>query len=123
VAAVLEWVELPDDEHDEQHDDVERLMQQPGIVDELLDLVRWLRPSWHARAACRSASIDAFFVGKGKSIEPARRICADCPVRLDCLQYAMEHDDVTGVWGGFSYLERRHARRNGASAAEMLASG
>jgi WhiB family transcriptional regulator, redox-sensing transcriptional regulator len=48
-------------------------------------------------------------------------ICAGCPVRLDCLEYAMEHDDVQGLWAGTSHLQRRAARRRGLDAVTLLA--
>ncbi|RJQ77830.1 WhiB family transcriptional regulator [Pseudonocardiaceae bacterium YIM PH 21723] len=40
----------------------------------------------------------------------AKRVCAGCPVRRSCLQYALHHD-VQGVWGGTTEDERRQMRR------------
>ena len=36
----------------------------------------------------------------------AKQICAGCPVRLDCLQYALAKPEDHGVWGGLNEMER-----------------
>lgn len=38
----------------------------------------------------------------------ARRICATCPVRLDCLQHAIVNREEFGIWGGAGEHIRRH---------------
>lgn len=76
---------------------------------------------WRAQAACRGVNPDVFFPDKGQSVARARAICARCPVRDACLEYALaagsNHVDV-GVWGGTTTRERRqirNARRPGRS--------
>jgi WhiB family redox-sensing transcriptional regulator len=52
-------------------------------------------------------------------VEVARRICATCPVREQCLEYALQFRIDHGVWGGCSERERRRIlkrRRVAASA-------
>jgi hypothetical protein len=52
----------------------------------------------------------------------ARAICARCPVRVECLDYALEvGDPLLGVWGGTSKLERRRMR--GTRSSTMLLDG
>ena len=68
-------------------------------------------PPWAERAACRYADPETFFPEKGGSTKEAKRICAMCEVREECLSYALEHDERFGVWGGFSERERRALRR------------
>jgi hypothetical protein len=34
-------------------------------------------------------------------------LCQECPVRVACAQYALDHRDVRGVWGGTTAAERR----------------
>lgn len=36
----------------------------------------------------------------------AKRICRDCPVRLECLTFAYENDERHGIWGGLDGRER-----------------
>ena len=44
---------------------------------------------------------------RGESAESARRVCARCPVREPCLDYAITNRIVYGVWGGLTGRERR----------------
>jgi WhiB family redox-sensing transcriptional regulator len=43
-------------------------------------------------------------------MQPAKTICAGCPVRTECLDYALADDTLVGVWGGTSETERDHIR-------------
>lgn len=70
---------------------------------------------------CRGKDPDIFFPERGASLRPAQRICAGCVVRNECLEYALQHGERFGVWGGASERERRRIRRTrrlGASAIE-----
>jgi WhiB family transcriptional regulator, redox-sensing transcriptional regulator len=73
--------------------------------------------SWRALAACRGADLDLFFPGRGESAEPAQQICAGCPVRQPCLDYANRHSIVHGVWGGLAERDRRPLRTGYLRAA------
>jgi WhiB family redox-sensing transcriptional regulator len=75
-------------------------------------------PAWHSRAACRGMGADVFFPEKGavglRKMASAREVCASCPVRPECLSFALDTDGITpGVWAGTSERERRrmHSRR------------
>ena len=72
---------------------------------------------WRYRAACRGADLGLFFPGRGESAGPARRICAACPVREACLDYALRHGITHGIWGGLAERDRRalRSRRTGAA--------
>lgn len=50
---------------------------------------------------------DLFFPPRGDQGVEARRICGGCPVRLQCLQGAVERGEEYGIWGGLSEAERR----------------
>ena len=76
-----------------------------------------LSAGWRYRAACRGADLDLFFPGRGESAEPARRICALCPVRQPCLDYALSGGIVHGIWGGLAERDRRALRTRHVSAA------
>ena len=40
----------------------------------------------------------------------AKTVCGRCPVRLQCLEYAMIAEDEAGIWGALTALERRQLR-------------
>lgn len=64
-------------------------------------------------ALCVQTDPEAFFPEKGGRVEPAKRVCARCPVRAECLEYALAHDERFGVWGGQSAAARARMRRRG----------
>ena len=66
---------------------------------------------WASEAKCLQADPDTFFPEKGGSTREAKRICADCPVRSECLEHALEQDEKFGIWGGLSERERRKLKR------------
>lgn len=68
---------------------------------------------WQERALCAQTDPEAFFPEKGGSTREAKRICAGCDVRAECLDYALAHDERFGIWGGLSERERRRLRRVG----------
>uniref|UniRef100_UPI003F493FC8 WhiB family transcriptional regulator n=1 Tax=Nocardia suismassiliense TaxID=2077092 RepID=UPI003F493FC8 len=65
---------------------------------------------WQERALCAQTDPEAFFPEKGGSTEGAKRICQACEVREQCLQYALDHQERFGIWGGLSERERRQLR-------------
>ena len=67
--------------------------------------------SWQERALCAQTDPEAFFPEKGGSTREAKRICTTCEVRAECLEYALEHDERFGIWGGLSERERRRMKR------------
>jgi WhiB family redox-sensing transcriptional regulator len=67
--------------------------------------------TWQERALCADTSFDLFFPERGESTWPAKRVCVDCPVRNQCLDFALDHMEKFGIWGGHSERERRRLRR------------
>lgn len=67
--------------------------------------------TWQERALCAQTDPEAFFPEKGGSTREAKKICAGCEVRPECLEYALAHDERFGIWGGLSERERRRLRR------------
>jgi WhiB family transcriptional regulator, redox-sensing transcriptional regulator len=75
---------------------------------------------WQDLAACAGMDTDLFFPqeniggpqkGKGISgeherVKQALGVCRECPVRRECLLYAIELN-CTGIWGGMDTAERR----------------
>ncbi|HSH31715.1 MAG TPA: WhiB family transcriptional regulator [Candidatus Saccharimonadales bacterium] len=70
-----------------------------------------------SKGNCRNEPPSRFFPSDGVGVEIARRICAGCPVKALCLEYALEQRIKDGVWGGASERERRRIlkRRRDAS--------
>lgn len=52
-----------------------------------------------------------FFPEKGESARAAKQVCRRCRVRAECLDYAIEHNELFGVWGGTSERDRRLIKR------------
>lgn len=73
---------------------------------------------WVDQALCTEVDIgDLFFVEKGGSTRPAKRVCSQCPVAAECLAYALEHEIEYGVFGGLSARQRRDLKRASRKAA------
>jgi len=72
---------------------------------------------WRYRAACRGTDLEVFFPGRGQSAEHARQICASCPVCELCLDYALRHGIVHGIWGGLTERDRRAPRSRHVSTS------
>lgn len=74
---------------------------------------------WRDDGACTgmtethgAAEVSAiFFPERGASLKRARAICAECPVREQCLEHALTQPEKCGIWGGKSEKERRVMRR------------
>src|SRR5947209_6382070 len=50
------------------------------------------RADWIGQAACAGVDSTLFFPAKGENIDAAMALCAGCPVKLECLAFALEHD-------------------------------
>ena len=67
--------------------------------------------SWQHKALCSQTDPEAFFPEKGGSTREAKKVCASCEVRAECLEYALANDERFGIWGGLSERERRKLKR------------
>ncbi|WP_414169116.1 WhiB family transcriptional regulator [Streptoverticillium reticulum] len=69
--------------------------------------------SWQTRGVCYGMDVedaDATFFPLPRdheAIAEAKELCAACPVRRECLNYALENDLKDGIWGGVTEAERR----------------
>jgi WhiB family redox-sensing transcriptional regulator len=59
------------------------------------------RAEWMDHAACKGLTA-LFFPEPGENTDQARAICAECPVAVECLEYAETQNERFGVWGGRS---------------------
>lgn len=73
--------------------------------------------SWRENARCAGEDTEQFFPPRDKTkyktiAAEAKSHCFGvngnnpCPVRQECLWYAIESDEVHGIWGGMSHRER-----------------
>lgn len=74
--------------------------------------------AWRLLARCADYDPDLFFpIGSGgPALRQARRakaVCAQCPVRVDCLEWAQATQQAHGVWGGLDESEREQLRAGG----------
>ena len=76
---------------------------------------------WRQHAACRGAT-EKFFPPDQRRGEhrpwspvPAQRVCATCPVVVECLTYAVDAREGHGIWGGAGGDLLRGLRRVRAS--------
>ena len=76
----------------------------------------WDAHDWRHSALCRDTSPEMFFpVGTtGPAVDQiaaAKRICEECPVTTECLEFAVLTGQESGIWGGATEDERRAIRR------------
>lgn len=76
---------------------------------------------WRQDAACRDLDTNLFFPATDEEAGRARAICATCPVREECLEFALATHQDDGVWGGLTETERRRLRRRRRDAARRAA--
>lgn len=65
--------------------------------------------TWPEQAACTTTDPEIFFPGRRSADAggEAKAICANCPVRVECLEYALATRQEWGVWGGTNEHERQ----------------
>lgn len=73
-------------------------------------------PEWARRGVCAQTDPDMFYPHQGEHARAARQVCAGCPVRDECLDWALTHHERWGIWGGFTARERRGMRGGGTAA-------
>lgn len=74
---------------------------------------------WWDQAACRRSDPALFYSDRPSDIAEAKRMCTECPVREECLGYALANDERHGVWGGLTPVERRESRDTLLTTAEI----
>ncbi len=79
--------------------------------------------TWRNNAVCKDTDPELFFpVGTtGQAllqIAKAKSVCCQCEVAQQCLEFALETNQDTGIWGGTSEEERRQMRRVAAAEAK-----
>ena len=69
--------------------------------------------SWRLQAACRGLDPSIFYPSSedDADADQAKEVCAQCPIRLACLEHALTRREKDGVWGGATEKERRRVLR------------
>lgn len=66
--------------------------------------------TWQQSGACVGKNPDLWFPDGLHDGALAKQVCRSCPVRLQCLDHGLHHEDH-GVWGGLDQRELRRERR------------
>jgi hypothetical protein len=86
----------------------------------------------HGNPPCAESYPDAFFSEDNEEIrytrsdgkeyskvvssyryeKEAKAICATCPYKMQCLEYALKDPSLQGIWGGTTERTRRTIRQN-----------
>lgn len=78
-------------------------------------MVRSMLTDWEG-AACQGLDVNIFFpgVGENKKAKLAILVCSTCPIRLRCLDYALQWStrDCPGIWGGTTERHRHQLRHS-----------
>jgi WhiB family redox-sensing transcriptional regulator len=75
-----------------------------------------------SQAACKDMDTNIFYsgmTGRYANELTAKAVCIACPVRMQCLQQALENDEL-GIWGGTTELERKSMRRKQARSNSIF---
>jgi WhiB family redox-sensing transcriptional regulator len=70
---------------------------------------------WMQDARCAETDPEIFFPEKGGSTKSAKRVCAECTVRVQCLAFALRTKQDEGIWGGKSALQLKELRKDWAA--------
>lgn len=87
-----------------------------GHVDEFVWELRNNTSEWKWDAACQGMGPETFYLELGQKalnmmrLQTARQICNRCPVRRECLQYAVDNCIGTGIWAGTTPNQRKRLR-------------
>lgn len=67
----------------------------------------WIAHPWMDKARCAQIGGDDWFPEFGDKAHTPKTICQTCPVKTQCLNYALKHRINDGIWGGLSERQRR----------------
>jgi WhiB family transcriptional regulator, redox-sensing transcriptional regulator len=77
-----------------------------------------MKLAWRSKAACQGLDPTIFYPAEDDdAAAAAKAICAACPVREPCLEYALVNRERDGVWGGCTEKERRRILRQRRKSA------
>lgn len=69
-------------------------------------LTKWGSDEWRTKAACKGVDPNEFFTTEEKRVRVMKQLCDSCPVKSECLQFALTNDIAWGIYGGMTPKER-----------------
>lgn len=66
-----------------------------------------MESDWAERAACKDKETAKFFPSKWDEFYVVDNFCKTCPVRLECLSFALDNKIEFGIWGGHNTKSRK----------------
>ena len=90
---------------------------------DLGDLLQFEEAPWMKLGKCRDLETDVFFADAGDaaaSAKVAQAVCSICPVKDECLDYAIRHGCDYGIWGGVTAYARKDLRREFVKGQQKL---
>jgi WhiB family redox-sensing transcriptional regulator len=75
---------------------------------------------WVKAGLCDQVMLDTHYPERGGSNGASKRVCAPCPVKLQCLLYALEAGENFGTWGETTERERQPIMRNPGRRNAMI---
>lgn len=89
---------------EEQEEETEDF-PQPDNPYLALPVLKWPGPdNWQDQAKCKGMATLKFF--DRWSVDKLGHLCAECPVRLTCLEFAIRNDLPNGLYGGLNGVQR-----------------
>ena len=76
--------------------------------------------AWQENALCATTDPSTFFDGSEGGIKSAIRVCNRCPVKVDCLDYALKNGEMTGIWGGKTPEERKQMASQMSNGLKLI---
>ncbi|MEO7397249.1 MAG: WhiB family transcriptional regulator, partial [Ilumatobacteraceae bacterium] len=76
--------------------------------------------SWADLGRCAGIDPEVFFPGRGQDAAPAKALCRECPVRRQCLTWALQTGQKHGIWGGMTDNQRRRLKRVAATRPAVV---
>lgn len=81
-------------------------------IDDIETPHEYNKGEWRSRAKCSGLPPDIFFPERGQNTSiTVKKMCIDCPVRTECLEFAVLSNQQYGIWAGTSVKARRKLRR------------
>lgn len=81
-------------------------VQESHIIRPLFINERWIE-----QALCAQVDPEIFFPDEGEKPFAAIEVCRRCPVRKQCLEWALREREPYGVWGGTTAKRREELNR------------